>query len=112
MRSFVVVDLIDVAKREADVVEAVEQAMAAEGLDFKLETQPEVVGERAILEVRCQGIIGAGGGAAEQIVDLLLAQHNRQHAVLETVVIEYVSKARGDEHAEAPILKRPRRMFP
>ena len=44
---FVGGDLVLVLQRQADVVQAVEQAVAAEGFDFERQRQAVVVGERA-----------------------------------------------------------------
>ncbi len=47
----------------------------------------------------------------EQLFDLVLVQHDRQHAVLEAVVVEDIGKAGGDDDAESPILEGPRRVL-
>ena len=55
-------DLVGMAEGEANVVEAVEQAVAAKGFNFKPEVEAEVVRQRAILKVGRQGIVRACGG--------------------------------------------------
>ena len=96
------------SQRQADVVQAVEQAVAAERLDLERQRQAVVVGERARFEVGRQLVAGMLGRALEQVVDLLFAEPDRQHAVLEAVVVEDVGEAGGDDHAEAVVLERPR----
>ena len=47
------------------------------------------------------------GRPLEQIFDLRFAQPDRQHAVLEAVVVEDVGEAGGDDDAKAVVLERP-----
>src|SRR5580700_10073690 len=49
--------------------------------------------------------------ALEEFLDLLLAQRGGQNAILETIVVENVSVARRDDHAEAVVLHAPRRVL-
>ena len=108
MRPLVLGDIVFVLERQADVVEAVEQAMAAELFDIERNRQAKVVGERFLFEIGRELVAGMSGSTLEQVVDLGVAEHDRQHAVLEAVVIENVGEAGGDDHAEAVILQRPR----
>src|SRR6185436_4259521 len=50
-------------------------------------------------------------GLLKKRFDLLFAELDRQHAVLETVVVKNVRKAGGDDDAEPVILDRPERML-
>ena len=47
MRSFVFGDFIGVFERQADVVEAVEQAISPKLFDFEFDREAAIVGERA-----------------------------------------------------------------
>ena len=70
-----------------------------------------VVGERARFQIGRQLVAGMAAAPLEQIFDLLFAEHDRQHAVLEAVVVEDVGEAGRDEHAEALVFERPRGML-
>jgi hypothetical protein len=111
MRLFVGSDLVFVLKRQADVVEAVIEAVAAEFLDLELELQAVVVGDRTRFQVNREGVLRMLRVALEQLFDVVLVQHDGEHAVLEAVVVEDVGKAGGDDDANAPVLERPRRML-
>src|SRR6478736_4297703 len=105
-------DLVRMAQREADLVETVHQAVLAErvdveahrlravdgrdGLAFQIDDQPESRERRRFVE---------------QLVDLVLAQHYRQKAVLEAVVEENVGERRRDHAAEARVHQRPGRVL-
>src|SRR5262245_15939558 len=51
------------------------------------------------------------GRPLKDIVDLLFAEDDRQHAILETVVVEDIREAWRYDHADSPILECPRRML-
>ncbi len=52
MGFFILRNLVLDAQREADIVPAVQQALAAEGIDAELEVQPGVVGNGLCLQDR------------------------------------------------------------
>src|SRR5688572_16876296 len=80
-------DLVGVAQREADLVEAVQQAVLAEGVDVEAEALGVVGrGHSLFFQIDDQSETGKRGALMEQAVDLVLAQHHRQEAVLEAVV--------------------------
>src|SRR5262245_6257614 len=105
-------DLVRLAQREADLVEAVQQAVLAERVDVEAEAL-RVVGRRDGLafQVDYQPEAGKRGGLVEQAIDLVLAQHHRQEAVLEAVGEENVGEGRRDHAAEAVVHQRPRRVL-
>src|SRR5215213_4205577 len=98
-------------QREADVIEAVQQAMATEGLDFELCREATAVGERAGFEVGRQLIRLMLASALEQLFDLLLGKADREQAVLEAVVVKDIGKAGGDNRAESIVFERPGGVF-
>jgi hypothetical protein len=100
-------DFVGVLKRQCDVIEAVQQAMAAEGLDLEGAIEPVVVAQPAGLEVGGQLVSGILCRAREQLVHCRIVQPDREHAVLEAVVVEDVGETRRDEHAKSVVGKRP-----
>ena len=55
--------------------------------------------------------VGAALGVVEQLLQILGADADRQHAVLETVVVENVAERGGDDAADAEIHQRPGRVL-
>src|SRR5690606_28332530 len=96
---------------QADVVQAVEQAVPAEGVHLEAVLHAVRTGDRLRFQVHGQGVALAGLALAEQLVHHIGRQHHRQQAVLEAVVVEDVGKARRDDRAEAVLLQRPRRVL-
>src|SRR5262249_249827 len=88
-------DLVGVLQREGDVVQSVEQAIAAELIDAKPQRQTRSVGQLARVQIDRQLVVPVAGSLKERL-DLGLAQLHRQHAVFEAVVVENVGKARRD----------------
>src|SRR5262249_35630125 len=82
-------DLFRVAQRQADLVQAVQQAMLAEGIDVESELLRAVDGrDQLLFQVDRQFETGKGRSVVKQPVDLALAQRDRQEAVLQRVVLE------------------------
>src|SRR3954463_3714675 len=81
--------------------------MAAEAFGFELQRQAMLIGQHARVEVGGKFVRLVLGGTLEQVIDLLLAEYDRQHAVLEAVVVEDVGEAGGDDDAEAPVFECP-----
>src|SRR3989344_1465954 len=100
-------DLVGVAQGQADVVKAVEQAVLAEGLDVEGQLGAIALDDDLALEVDGQLVAGEGKDFVEQLIDLLLAQHDGQQAVLEAVVEEDVGKAGRDDGAKAVLVQGP-----
>src|SRR3954466_501757 len=77
-------DLVRVAQREADLVQPVQQAVLAEVVDVEAEALRAIDGRyRLFFQVYSQLKSGKRRCLVEQPVDLVLAQHHRQQAVLE-----------------------------
>jgi hypothetical protein len=55
-------DRIDLAEREPDVVEPLEQALPAERIDRERSAEPGIVGHGACAEIDVQPVLAAGGG--------------------------------------------------
>src|SRR5690554_432796 len=100
-------DGVRVLQRQADVVQAVEQAVLAEGIHLEAVLHAVRTGHGLRLEVDGQLIALVGLGLLEQGVDFFFFQHDRQQAVLEAVVVEDVGEARRDDGAEAVLVQRP-----
>src|SRR5689334_5212215 len=104
-------DLVRVAQREADLVETVQQAVLAEIVDVEAEFLRAVAGRyRLRLEIDDQTESGESR-VVEQPVDLVLAQHHGQQAVLEAIGEEDVGERRRDHAAEAVVAQRPGRVL-
>src|SRR3989449_4545954 len=71
-------DLVGVAQREADLVEAAQQAMFAERIDLEARGLRAIGGrDRLVLQVHHQLESGKGGALVEQAIDLGLAQDRK-----------------------------------
>src|SRR5689334_3353653 len=102
-------DLVRVAQREADLVEAVEQAVLAERIDVEAEALGAVErGDALPLEVDAQPEPGEGRRIVEQLVDFGVGQGDRQEAVFQRIVLENLAERRRDDRAEAVVAQRPR----
>src|SRR5690606_21881387 len=104
-------DRVLLLQGQADVVQAVEQAVLAEGVHLEAVLHAIGAGDRLRRQVHGQGVALAGFALAEQLVDLGVGQHDRQQAVLEAVVVEDVGEAGRDDRAEAILVQRPRRVL-
>src|SRR5258708_3340172 len=83
-------DLGRVAKREADLVPAVQQAFLARRIDVEVHRRPTRSGHGLRGEVDGELVARRRRGLAKQLVDLGLLQHHGKKAVLEGVVEEDV----------------------
>ena len=97
-------DRVALLEGERDVVEALEQAAAALGVEL----ERHGAAAEAHLE-RLEVDLGLAG--RHQRADLLLGQHDRQQADLGAVGEEDVGEARRDDGPEAVVLQRPRRVL-
>src|SRR6185503_7485150 len=105
-------DLVRVAQRKADLVETVQQAVLAEGVDVEAEFLRAIRRRhRLAFQVDRQLEPGKRGGVVEELVDLVLAQHHGQEAVLEAVGEEDVAERRRDHAAKAEVHQRPGRVL-
>src|SRR5689334_11929909 len=105
-------DLVRVAQRQADLVQAVQDAVLAERIDVEAEAL-RAIGGRHRLRFQIDDQLEAGKRCrfVEQLVDLGFAQRDRQEAVLERVVGEDLAEGRRDYRAEAVVAQRPGRVL-
>src|SRR5690606_9942557 len=94
-----------------DVVEAIQETVALEGVDLELDHAAIRAADFLRLQIYSQGGVGAPLGIVHQLVQLLGTYGDGQDAVLEAVVVENVGEAGGDHAAYAEIEKRPGRML-
>src|SRR5690606_36584148 len=94
------------------IVEAFEQDMTTGRVD--VETNRATVGAGNFLgfEVDCQDGIGTARVISHQLVQVVLVDDDRQDAVLETVIVEDVGEAGGDDTADSEIEESPGCMLP
>src|SRR6185437_1567703 len=96
---------------ETDVVEAVQQAVLAEGVDLEFHRAAVRPANFLIGQIDRQRRIGAALGVVEQFVEVVLADADRQNAVLEAVIVEDVAEGGRDHAADAEIEQRPQRVL-
>src|SRR6185503_3196688 len=87
---FVLFDLIFVLKRQPDVVESLQQTLAAKWIDLKAKPEPFIIGHPLPGQINSQFVTGVRGGSLEELIDLFFRKHDREHAVLETIAVEDV----------------------
>src|SRR5918999_1460126 len=105
-------DLVRVAQGEADLVEPVQEAVLAERVDREVHDQRAVGrGHGLLFEVDDQSKARKGRAFVEQPIDLGLAEHDRQQAVLEAVDEEDVGERGRDQTMEAVVAQRPGRVL-
>src|SRR3954468_12820236 len=96
---------------QADIVEAVHQAVLAERIDLELDRAAIGAADFLGAEVDAERRVGAALGVIEQLVEVGLRDSDRQDAVLEAVVVEDVAERGRDHAANAEIEQRPGRML-
>src|SRR6185312_13524378 len=97
--------------READVVEAVEQAMFAELIELELDDAAVRPADFLRREIDGERRVRAALGVVEQFVEIVLRNLDRQNAVLEAVVVENIRERGRDHAADADSQKRTGRML-
>ena len=95
-------------QQEAELVDAVQQAVAREGLERKLHGRAVGQRERASLASRC---CSSHAGIRQQPGVRLLVDDDRQQAVLERVAAEDVGDLGADHGVEAEVQQRPGRVL-
>ena len=111
MLGFESLDCVTVLQGQADVVQAIEQAVLAESVHFKVVDLAVRTGHGLRRQINAELIALARLGLLEQFINFGLGQDDRQHAVLEAVVEEDVGIARRDDRTEAVLFQRPGRVF-
>src|SRR5882757_3270870 len=107
LASLEVVDLRLLLHGQPDIVEAVQQAVLAEGVDLEMHRAAVGTLDLLLLEVDLDDGIGAAARIVHQLGDDLLRHPDRQDAVLEAVVVEDVGEILGDDATDAEIEQRP-----
>jgi hypothetical protein len=105
---FICIDGACLLESQSYVVEAIEQAMLLERVDTSNPITPPS-GRMDFLRLKIDGDrgVGAATGVIHQLVEVFLADDDRQNAVLEAVVVEDVGEAGRDHAADAEIEERP-----
>ena len=83
------------AEGEADVVEAVQQAVLAEGVDVEVGVEALVVGDGLGFEVDGDLVRGVRGGAGDECLHVLFGEADEDDAVVAGVGVEDVGEAWG-----------------
>ncbi len=97
-------------QRQADAIQAVEHAVAAEIVDLK--AVGFIPGFNYLrFQIHFKRNARVGLHQLEQLIDLLVAQGHRQQLVIEAVAVKDIGKARGDNDLKAVIGQRPRRVL-
>ena len=107
MVAFEVVDGVGVTQGQADVVEAVQQAVLAEWVDVEVRVEAEVVGDGLGFEVDGELVLGVFRASVEQGFDLVVGEDGEDDAVLAGVREEDVGEAGCDDGAEAVLVDGP-----
>src|SRR5258708_8648189 len=101
-------DGVDMLQCQRDVVQAAEQALPAEGINFESEHLAAVrIRDRLRAEIDHQPESGKRGDILKQAIDLEFGQYDWQQAVLEAVVVENIGITRRDQRTEAKVVQRP-----
>ena len=97
-------DVVGLLERERDVVEPVEQPVAALGVELER--------HRAAVEADLERLeVDLALARLHQRAHLVLRQHDRQQADLRAVGEEDVGEGGRDDRLEAVVLQRPRRVL-
>src|SRR5205807_9523275 len=105
---FEVLDCSAAPQREGEVVEPLQQSLAPQRAQLERESPAAGRGDLAALDVDPEPF-RAGACLFDEGRDLLCSEHDRHHAVLETVGTEDVAEARRDDAAEAHAAHGPHR---
>ncbi len=107
MVAFEVVDGMGLAQGEADVIEAIQQAVFAEGVDIEVCVEAQVVDDGLSFKVDGDFVIGVFGAAVEQGCDFFVGKGGEDEAILAGVREEDVGEAGCDDGAEAILMESP-----
>src|SRR5262245_18387035 len=105
------VDLRRLLHGQADIVEAVEQAVLAMRVDLELDHAAVGAADLLLREVDRQRGNRAAVDVVEQLFQVLRRYLDRQDAVLEAVVVEDVAELGRDHAADAEVEQRPGRVL-
>ncbi|PYS76229.1 MAG: hypothetical protein DMF66_15880, partial [Acidobacteria bacterium] len=104
-------DLVLVDERAPDLVEPLEQVRAREVVDLEPERLAGRARDRARLEIDGHPGAALAVDLVHQPADELLGKLDRQEPDLHAVGLEDVRERRADQHVEAVLLERPRRVL-
>jgi spore maturation protein CgeB len=96
---------------EADLVEAMHQAVLQPWVDVEADRLAVVARHRLVGKIHRQRRVGAALGMGHQPGELVRRHRDRQEAVLEAVLVKNVGERRRDHAPDAPVEERPRRML-
>ena len=105
-------DLVGLQLGQADIVEPVEHAVFAVGVDLELDRAAIRPLDFLLFQIDRQSRIGAALGVVEQFFEVFRRDADRQHAILEAVIVENIAERGRDHAADAEIHQRPGRVFP
>ncbi|MNP66709.1 hypothetical protein D3C76_1624490 [compost metagenome] len=94
-------------QRQADAVQSVNHAVAAEAVDLKRVAFAAGI-DRLVLQIDHEFDPFVVGNQLEQFINLLFAQSNRQQLVVERVAVEDIGEAGRYHHFETVIGQCPR----
>jgi len=100
-----------VRERDPDLVQALEEVLAARGIDVEVHRLAGGCRHGLGGQVDREPVPRVRHRLVEQPIDLELGQHDRQEPVLEAVVEEDIGVGRRDHGLEAVLLQRPRRVL-
>ena len=100
---FEATDVLSLQQSQADLVQALEQALLVEAVDLEAVDMAIRLHHFLLLEVDTQAVAGGAVHSAEQTVDGRLVKDDGQQAVLEAVAVEDLSEARRDDRADTPV---------
>ena len=104
-------DALGALQRQGDVVQPLQQALLARGVDVEGDGLAAVGRDRLRRQIDAQLQPRRGGNAGEQRFDRRGGQHDRQQPVLEAVAEEDVGEAGRDQRTDAEVAQRPDRML-
>src|SRR5580658_3083617 len=104
---FKALDLAGLEIGHADVVETLEQAFFAVWIDVEFDHAAVGAADFLLFQIDAERRIGAALGVVEQFFQIFGRHLDRQHAVLEAVVVENVAERGRDDAGDAEIHQRP-----
>lgn len=111
MSRFIGCNLVFMLQRQADIIEPLQQELAAMLIQIEADGETLAVLNRFVLQINAQFVAFIRCRTLEQFLDLLFAQLDRQNAVLKAVIVENVGKRRCDDDFKTIVLNRPWRML-
>jgi hypothetical protein len=95
------------AEGQGDIIEAAEQAVAAERIDREALLQAECIADRIFFERDREGVAVPALRLQQQLLNLLFGQRDQQNAILPGVRVEDIGEGGRKNGAEAKLAERP-----